>query len=91
MADMESIQTDVNELKGWKSVTEHRVQRLERERQEDVKEVAGLKAEVHRVATEISTIKGGISLLKWLLPISISFATAVGGLIAWVTTNGGAG
>lgn len=81
---METIRLDVEGLKEWRGVTEHRVERLEKERQEDVKEVAQLKNEVVQVDRKVSNIETGISFLKWSIPVSISVAMAIGGLIAWI-------
>lgn len=85
--DMDIIRGDVSELKNWRGVTEHRVSTLEAQRHNDVKQVIRLEAEVSQVDRKVSRIEGGIEFLKWSIPVSISAAMAIGGVIAWVVTT----
>lgn len=94
MEDMESIKLDVSDLISWRGVAEHRMTSIEKQRQEDVKEVARLKADVAHVDRRVSAvdikvsrIEGGIDFLKWSIPISISVAMAIGSFIGWVVTQ----
>ena len=87
MADMDKIESDVREFHGWKPVIEHRVTTLEELRQQDVRNVIRLEAEIGQVDRKVSRIEGGIDFLKWSIPISITFATAIGGAIVWILSN----
>lgn len=82
--DMDIIRGDVNELKQWRGIADHRLTTVERQRQEDVKQVIRLEAEVNQVDRKVSRIEGGIEFLKWSVPVSITLATAIGGALVWV-------
>lgn len=84
---MEIIRGDVNELKNWRGVAEHRMTTLEAQRHNDVKQVIRLETEVSQVDRKVTRIEGGIDFLKWSIPVSISLAMAIGGLIAWLVAN----
>ena len=83
MESMEVISGKVNKLEQWQGVTDHRLGTVERQRQEDVKQIIRLEAEVNQVDRKVSRIEGGIEFLKWSVPVSITLATAIGGAIVW--------
>lgn len=82
--DMEIIRGEVSELQQWRGIADHRLTTVERQRQEDVKQVIRLEAEVNQVDRKVSRIEGGIEFLKWSIPVSITIATAIGGAIVWL-------
>lgn len=84
MEPMDILKADVDDLKGWRGVTEHRMTAMEQQRQDDIKQVIRLEAEVNQVDRKVSRIEGGIEFLKWSVPVSITLATAIGGGIVWV-------
>lgn len=93
---MESIQNDVNSLKSWQGVANHRFEVIERQHQDAVKQATRLETEVNHVDKrvtnvdiKVSRIEGGIDFLKWAIPISIGVATTLGSIIVWVVTNAG--
>ena len=84
MDSMEKLTADVSDLQNWRGGAEHRMASLERQRAEDVKQVIRLEAEVNQVDRKVSRIEGGIEFLKWSIPVSITAATAIGGVIVWI-------
>lgn len=84
MADMETISCKVTELEQWKGLTDYRLATVEQQRQEDIKQVIRLEAEVGQVDRKVSRIEGGIEFLKWSVPISITLATSIGGFLVWL-------
>lgn len=83
MSDMSVIQSDVNELKSWRGVTEHRMATMEQHCKEEVKHRARLEAEFNQVDRKISRIEGAIEFIKWVIPISMSLISG----IVWFLTR----
>ena len=87
MPEAKDMQEAVSEINQWRKVTDWRVAEIERQRKEDVRQMNLLENEVAQVDKKVSRIEGGIEFLKWIVPISITLATAIGTAIAWVVVR----
>lgn len=87
MPEAKDMQEAVSEINQWRQVTDWRVREIERQRKEDVRQMNLLESEVAQVDKKVSRIEGGIEFLKWIVPISITLATAIGTAIAWVVVR----
>jgi hypothetical protein len=84
MEPIQAIKNDVDGLKKWQGVADHRISSLEKQRAYDIKQVIRIETELNQVDRKVSRIEGGIEYLKWSIPISLLIATGIGSVIAWV-------
>lgn len=75
----------------WVPVAEYRLKSIEDQQQRNTERMSRIESDIDhvdkRVASvdiKVSRIEGGISFLKWSIPVSITLAMGIGGVISWL-------
>ena len=98
MADMEAIELDVNNLKQWRVGVDHGLESLARESRENHKQLVRVEEKLTfkleessrqslQVRDDVSSMKGGIQAIKWLLGFIIGLLGVLGSFFAWYAST----